>query len=135
MPKVDRLAAAVLDTHVWVWMAVGDARAEALRSFRGIPLVSAISVWEVAMLVEKGRLELRPDVETWIQRNLEPPMCLEAVSSEVAVESCRLTGFHGDPADRIIVATARVCGVPLITADERILRWNECHRRVTVIAV
>ena len=56
MPKIENLIAAVFDTHVWVWSAAGDVRAEKLRSFSGTAIVSAISQWEVAMLVMKDRL-------------------------------------------------------------------------------
>ncbi|RME67861.1 MAG: type II toxin-antitoxin system VapC family toxin [Verrucomicrobia bacterium] len=125
MLKAENLIAAVLDTHAWVWSAAGDARAGQLRAFRGRAVVSAISVWEVAMLAAKGRLQLKPDVDVWIRSNLADPVAMEPLSADIAIESCRLPDFHGDPADRIIVATAGVLGIPLITADARIQAWNE----------
>jgi PIN domain nuclease of toxin-antitoxin system len=135
MLKIENLVAAVLDTHVWVWAAAGDARAEKLQSFAGTAVVSAISQWEVAMLAMKGRLELKPDAETWFSMNLEPPVVLSPLTAEVALASCRFENFHGDPADRIIVATAIVSGIPLITADERIIRWSEGRTDLQVVAL
>ena len=57
--------AAVFDTHVWVWSAAGDPRAERIRDFSGTAIVSAISQWEVSMLAMKGWLTLIPDEESW----------------------------------------------------------------------
>ena len=135
MLKIENLVAAVLDTHAWVWAAAGDPRAEKLQVFAGTAAVSAISQWEVAMLAMKGRLELKPDADTWFSANLEPPVVLSPLTAEVALASCRLENFHGDPADRIIVATAIVSGIPLITADERIIRWSEGRTDLQVVAL
>ena len=117
MPKIENLIAAVFDTHVWVWSAAGDPRAEKLRDFSGTAIVSAISQWEVSMLAMKGRLSLMPDEESWFSANLESPVSLVPLTAEISLTSCRLPDFHGDPADRIIVATAITLGIPLITAD------------------
>ncbi len=133
MPKIENLIAAVFDTHVWVWSAAGDPRAEKLRDFSGTAIVSAISQWEVSMLAMKGRLSLMPDEESWFSANLESPVSLVPLTAEISLTSCRLPDFHGDPADRIIVATAITLGIPLITADEKIIRWNEEKRMVQVI--
>jgi PIN domain nuclease of toxin-antitoxin system len=133
MLKIENLVAAVLDTHVWVWAAAGDPRAGKLGDFAGTAVVSAISQWEVAMLAMKGRLELMPDADAWFAANLEPPVVLAPLTAEVSLASCRLKDFHGDPADRIIVATAIVSGIPLITADERIIRWSECRTELRVV--
>ena len=132
-PKIENLIAAVFDTHVWVWSAAGDARAGKLRAFSGTAVVSAISQWEVSMLAMKGRLVLKPDEETWFSANLAPPVSLAPLSAEISLTSCRLPDFHGDPADRIIVATAMTMGIPLITADEKIIGWNEIHRVIQVV--
>ncbi|MCC5807102.1 MAG: type II toxin-antitoxin system VapC family toxin [Opitutales bacterium] len=134
MPTLEHVRGAVLDTHVWVWTAAGEARAASMSGYRGLCIISAISLWEVAMLESKGRLALEPSTEAWIQTNLAAPAILEPLSGAIAAESCRLPGFHGDPADRIIVATARLLGVPLITADEKILRWNRERHLLQVIA-
>jgi PIN domain nuclease of toxin-antitoxin system len=135
MLKIENLIAAVFDTHVWVWSAAGDPRAEAIRGFSGTAIISAISQWEVSMLEMKGRLKLMPDESSWFCANLEPPVSLAPLTAEISMASCRLPDFHGDPADRIIVATAIVLGIPLITADEKIIRWNEEQRMVQVIGL
>lgn len=134
-PKIENLIAAVFDTHVWVWTAAGDARAEKLRTFSGTAVVSAISQWEVSMLSMKGRLVLKPDEERWFSANLAPPVSLAPLTAEIALTSCRLSDFHGDPADRIIVATAITMGIPLVTADERIIQWNDKQRVIQVIGL
>ena len=135
MLKIENLVAAVLDTHVWVWAAAGDERASKLRDFSGTAIVSAISQWEVAMLATKGRLELKPDAEAWFAANLESPVVLAPLTAEVSLVSCRLEDFHVDPADRIIVATAITSGIPLITADEKIIRWSEGRQDIQVVAL
>lgn len=135
MPKIENLIAAVFDTHVWVWAAAGDPRAEKLRDFSGAAIISAISQWEVSMLAMKGRLSLLPDEESWFSANLESPVSLAPLTAEISRASCRLPDFHGDPADRIIVATAITLGIPLITADEKIIRWNETQRMLQVIGL
>jgi len=114
----------VLDTHVWVWWVDGGGqlppvyqallRAEAAKGLG----VSAISCWEVAKLVERGRLQLTIPVEQWLALALLPPVVLLPLSPEVAVGSTRLPPpFHRDPADQIIVATARHYSCPLVTLD------------------
>ena len=133
MLKIENLIAAVFDTHVWVWSAAGDPRAEKLRDFSGTAIISAISQWEVSMLAIKGRLSLMPDEESWFSANLESPVSLALLTAQISLASCRLPEFHGDPADRIIVATAMTLGIPLITADEKIIRWNEEKQVVQVI--
>ena len=135
MPKVENLVAAVFDTHVWVWAAAGDARAVKIREFSGTAFVSAISQWEVSMLAMKGRLELKPNEPTWFSENLKPPVALAPLTSEISTTSCQLPDFHGDPADRIIVATAITLGIPLITADEKIILWNEQQGALQVIGI
>ncbi len=121
----------VLDTHIWVWWTHGDARlttsqVEALTTHETDLLgVSSISCWEVAKLVEYGRLELPCPLEEWFEQALSyPGVQILPLTPEIAIESTRLPGeFHRDPADQIIVATARVYDCPLITSDERILGY------------
>jgi PIN domain nuclease of toxin-antitoxin system len=118
----------VLDTHVWIWWVHGDdrlppERVRTIREHEGTGLgVSAISCWEVAKLVEYGRLELPCPVADWLDQALAyPGVRLLDLSPRIAVESTRLPGgFHRDPADQIIVATARTLDVPLLTLDGRI---------------
>ena len=87
--------------------------------------MSAISCWEVAKLVERQRLSLPCPVFDWIQQALSyPGVSLLDLSPRICVESTQLPGtFHRDPADQIIVATARVFDVPLVTVDAKILAY------------
>jgi PIN domain nuclease of toxin-antitoxin system len=118
----------VLDTHIWVWW-VHDApdlpaayRAEVERREAEGLGISAISCWEVAKLVQLGRLNLAFPLEVWFSRALaEPGIQLLPLTPHIAVESTRLEPpFHRNPADQIIVGTARVYGCPLVMVDERI---------------
>jgi PIN domain nuclease of toxin-antitoxin system len=124
----------LLDTHAWVWLLNGSerlgpkARKAIQRSLaEGAVLVSAISPWEVAMLVSKVRLVLDRDVGEWVQAALSlPGIRLEPISPEVAVASTRLPGtMHSDPADRMMVATSRHLGSTLITADQLLLDYGK----------
>lgn len=130
---LEKTAAVVFDTPIWLRASAGDPQLGALRNFRGTAIVPAISIWEVAMLASKNRIDLKPDVDRWIRENLQPPVRLEPLHPEISLESCRLPDFHGDPADRLIVATALVLGVPLITADRQTIAWNDRHARLQII--
>lgn len=127
------MSALVADTHVLVWLLeknkqLGPHAREALKKAASVHAlyVSAITAWEVAMLVSKGRLTLKRDVGEWLESALAlPGVRLEPLSPAVAVASTRLPGeINTDPADRIIVATARHLGVPLVTADENLLNYG-----------
>lgn len=121
----------LLDTHAWVWGIENPGKlgrkAGALLTNRSSwpHLVSVISVWEVAKLVEKRRLALAIAIDKWIEQALAAPgIALEMITPEVAVESTRLPGsFQSDPADQIIVATARSLNVPIVTSDLRIRKY------------
>jgi PIN domain nuclease of toxin-antitoxin system len=93
---------------------------------KGYLSISAITLWEVSLLEAKGRLRLGRDCLSWITEALTAPgISVVALSPEIAVESNHLPGlFHGDPADRIIVATARDLGATVVTKDERILDYS-----------
>jgi PIN domain nuclease of toxin-antitoxin system len=101
----------------------------------GLVRVSAISVWEVAMLEAKGRIRLSKDCLSWVNEALRAPgLGLIPMTPEIAVESSRLPGaFHGDPADRILVATARREGAILLTRDEKILAYGKA-KHLSVMA-
>ena len=135
MQNLDKIGGAVLDTHAWVWISAGASEAAAAATFRGRSIVSAISVWEVSMLAQKGRLDLAPDLDTWISINLTAPIELEPISPAICIASCRLPEFHGDPADRLIVATAITLGLPLITADKKIIEWNQSQARLQILSL
>ncbi len=124
----------VLDTHVLIWYfdnpdqisrKAGNILQEAVAS-RAVN-VSSISIWEIYMLVKKGRLQFRIPVETWISR-LERLCFLHfiPVDNEISRLSVNLPDqFPADPADRMIAATAKVLGRPLVTADTRIRSFSE----------
>lgn len=135
MPTGSRPAGVLLlDTHVWLWLMNGD---RALRGSPALPAieaaahggqvgVAAISVWEVGMLESKGRIVLPMDGMLWVEKALGAPgVHLIPLSPEIALQSTRLPGaFHGDPADRMLVATARCEGCVLVTRDQRILDYG-----------
>lgn len=121
----------VLDTHVWVWWVQGDSRllraaAERIEQEEASGIgVSAISCWEIAKLVEHNRLALPLPVEEWLTTALSyPGIELVPITPRIAVESTQLPGdFHHDPADQLIVATARVLNCVLLTADQKIRHY------------
>jgi PIN domain nuclease of toxin-antitoxin system len=134
MPKPEPIPAPlVLDTHIWIWLMEGVSGELSAATVRLIDeagtnaalAVSAISVWEVAMLDQRGRVTLSRSIDEWVRMALTAPgIRLVDLSPEIALESARLPGeLHGDPADRILVATARVLGGTLITRDKQILRY------------
>jgi PIN domain nuclease of toxin-antitoxin system len=121
----------LLDTHVWIWLSI-DARQslsrqaqEAMRT-GSHKWISAISCWELAKLVERRRIGLTIPTLSWIRRSLtENDIRIADLTPEIAVESTNLLGLHRDPADQIIVATSRVLGMPLVTADQRIIQFGD----------
>jgi PIN domain nuclease of toxin-antitoxin system len=118
----------LLDTHIWVWWVHEDmTRWDLIGAledlYEGEELaVSVISCWEVAKLVENRRLDLERDLDDWLRDALDGSgIRLIPLTRRIAVEACRLPGrFHRDPADQIIVATARVLNISLMTGDEKI---------------
>lgn len=125
----------VLDTHTLLWWVNGDSqlsdRAKAAIEHEasvenGALLVSAISAWEIAMLVSRNRLTLTMPVDDWLDTVAKvEAIRFVPVDNRVAVESTRLPGeFHKDPADRMIVALARHENVPLVTADQNIRAYR-----------
>ena len=121
----------LLDTHIWVWWV---SRPERLQSRHRDLLelgtdrvfgVNIISCWEVAKLVECGRLKLDRTVGLWIEGALaEPGVSLQQLHPQIVVESTQLPQpFHHDPADQLLVATARVLECPFMTEDGRIVAY------------
>ncbi|HJN29314.1 MAG TPA: type II toxin-antitoxin system VapC family toxin [Candidatus Latescibacteria bacterium] len=140
----ERRMAYLLDTHIWIWWMIG---ADPLRSSpareriaRAIDeesaRVSVISVWEVGMLEAHKRISLTVDVETWTRQALSSPgLSLAPLTPDIALASSRLPGeIHGDPADRMLIATARSLGATLVTRDRRILEYSQAGH-VTTLAV
>lgn len=125
----------VLDTHALLWWVNGDAQLSQnaleaidheLQADHGEILMSAISAWEIALLVEKGRLTLSMATDDWLDTVEEiEGVRFIAIDATTAVESTRLPGmFHKDPADRMIVALARHFNAELITADDKITAYR-----------
>jgi len=123
----------LLDTHALVWLMVGDGRlspavAEVVQQAAATNqvYVSAITPWEIAMLVARNRLTFASDIRTWLDQALnQPGITLAPLIPAIAVDSVRLPGtIHGDPADRIIVATARYLRATLVTADAKLLTYG-----------
>ena len=122
----------VLDTHVWLFWVNDDRELISKKALTAINRaeslgVSVISCWEIAMLVAKQRLAFNMDVQDWVnQASKYPGIRLIGLDAEVAVLSTRLPGnFHGDPADRMIVATCMKHNVPLISKDKTIRSWGQ----------
>jgi len=119
----------LLDTHIWLWWLLGDTRlspkeAQVLDELppEQRPALCVISLWEVAMLVELGRVQLDLSLKDFLQRACSPETVrLIPLSADVVVEMNTLpSSFHRDPADRLIVASARVEGLALATHDRKI---------------
>lgn len=128
------LAMIVLDTHALIWWANGDGQLsssahkainEELQN-KGKILISAISAWEIALLVQKGRLILSMDVDDWVNtvEAIEGVQFIP-IDNAVAIQSVRLPGdFHPDPADRMITALARHTSSALVTSDIKIRNYK-----------
>ena len=121
----------VLDTHVWFWALTDPAKIparvrKALEDPKNAPHgLSAISVWELAKLVQKGRIRLTIPLSDWIAKALDPAW-IEVIplSPQICVDSTNLPGgFHSDPADELIVASARSAGATLVTADRHLRNY------------
>lgn len=126
----------LLDTHVWVWWNMHPQKlSRRVSSLIVMPtryeelLLSAISPWEFAKLLEKRRLAISCDPEEWIHQALEmPKLRIVPLSPVVAYRSTILPApFHDDPADQIIVTTAREENATIITSDERIRSYPHCR--------
>lgn len=124
----------VLDTHILVWWvnndkALSKTAACAIRATRASGdelIVSSISTWEICMLIRKGRMALRMDLDQWLDLIAAiEGLRFVPVDNAICRAATALPGdFHKDPADRMIVATARKFGAPLVTADEKILQYE-----------
>jgi PIN domain nuclease of toxin-antitoxin system len=124
----------VLDTQSWIWWLHDPVRlsrrartaVEQAEKSDGLR-VSVISVWEIAVKTQLGKLVLPLEIDEWFQRaSAYPNIVIEPLTAGDAIASTRLPGaFHKDPADRIIVALARRYGVPLITSDANIRAYRQ----------
>ena len=129
----------LLDTHVWLWLAeaperVARACVDLVRRAEpaGWVHISPISVWEVATLARKGRVVLSRDLPSWVGRTLDSDLRLAPFTPEIAIDAAFLPGDPiGDPADRLLIATARAFDGVLITRDRAILAYGaQGHLRV-----
>jgi PIN domain nuclease of toxin-antitoxin system len=116
----------LLDTHAWVWWILGSEKlgtqaTAALEASRGACWLSPISVWEIGVLVEKGRLVPERPYRVWVEAGVRSSGVKTApLSHEIAMRSHEISLPHRDPADRLIAATALEAGLTLVTADERL---------------
>ncbi len=122
----------LLDTHIFIWWIDDSSRLSQRhrqiiqeRQDDGLG-ISIYSCWEIAKLVEYGKLELKFSIEDWLEIALSHPN-LSAIdlTIPIIIKSTQLPGFHKDPADQIIVATSIILGIPLLTADEKIIAYPD----------
>jgi len=121
----------LLDTHIWLW-SIGEPKRLTARVARELAnpenqlWLSAVSVWELQLLVRKKRIQLDEETEPWVRKTLDRLQLNEApLTIEVALEVSSLNLPRGDPADHFLVATAKVLQLTLVTADERLLECSE----------
>jgi PIN domain nuclease of toxin-antitoxin system len=133
--SAQEMSALLLDTHIWLWYLEGNAerlkpasvkKLDAARIGKGL-LVSAISIWEVGALHAKGRVQLSAPLRDWVESAVVPAgITLVPLDAAIAAESTLLPGeLHGDPADRFLIATARIKGAVLATRDEQIIEYGK----------
>jgi PIN domain nuclease of toxin-antitoxin system len=130
--------AILLDTHIALWLDSGERLRPSTRALidncwqnGGTILLSAVSVWEIALLVDTGRIELDVPVDNWVQRFIERPgIEVVPLGCRAACRAYQLHHLeHRDPADRLLIATAIEHACPLVTYDERINRFAKRHGR------
>ncbi|MGE0087231.1 MAG: type II toxin-antitoxin system VapC family toxin [Desulfococcaceae bacterium] len=123
----------ILDTHVW-WWAISEPEKLSWTAKKiidetpsGERFIASISFWEFAMMVSRGRVILKISPKEWFRHAVDVAGTKVAdLTDEIALDACNLPGsFHKDPADRIIVATARKFGAILVTKDEKILNYPD----------
>lgn len=126
----------LLDTHVWIWSQeapekLGRRTTSLLTDMRNALYVSTASTLEIARLAKDGTIKISGSLNSWVSETLDALSCgtLE-ISHQIATGAYSLPGdFHKDPADRLLVATARIYELTLVTMDERILRYSHVGSR------
>ena len=122
----------LLDTHIFLWSLLEPER---LSKKIGVELqkqenelwFSPISCWEIMLLNKKSKLFLEPDPASWLRKAFKIMPIKEArINHEIAIQSCLIKLPHQDPADRLIAATAVICGLILVTADTRLIQSKAC---------
>ena len=117
----------LLDTHIWLWGALQPERlsrrvTKTLTDPQNELWLSPISVWELTILCRKGRLRLKSDTPTWVANSISELRLIEApLTVEVPLAMSSINFSHADPADQFLVASAKVFGLTLITADEKLV--------------
>ena len=125
----------LLDTHTWIWShsATKLLSDNVKKLIKKTPIdqraIASISIWEFAMMVVKGRINVKIDPKLWLDNAIKNSgLKVIELSPEVALESCNLPGdFHKDPADQIIVATARIHNLTLLTKDRKIFSYRHVN--------
>lgn len=123
----------LLDTHIWLWAMTGSSiltkgfatTFEKTLKAQGV-LISVLSVWEIGMLEEKKRIEIGMDALDWVNQALDTPgVELCPITPRIAIQSTRIPGeIHGDPIDRLLIATAYEENAVLVTCDKKILSYG-----------
>lgn len=125
----------LLDTHIWLWWLLGDGNLKEAERINLDQLaekrqlsISWVTIWETEMLERKGRIELLPDINSWLKVAAQPNVVsvLPADTELVLAQRNLPESFHGDPADRLITATSMLSGYPLATHDRRIIDSGAC---------
>lgn len=118
----------LVDTHIWIWSFTQASRlssrvANVLADSQNELWLSPVSVWELTILCRKGRMQVHPDLSTWVRRSMSDLQLSEApLTVEVALTIPTIRFAHADPADQFLAATAKVFDLSLITADEHLLK-------------
>jgi PIN domain nuclease of toxin-antitoxin system len=117
----------LLDTHIWIWLTLEPTRlsarvARTLENPANQLWLSPISVWELLILTQKGRVRLNEDSVIWARRSIERLALHEAtLTTDVAMETSTIGLAHSDPSDRLLAATAKVFDLTLVTTDEKLI--------------
>jgi PIN domain nuclease of toxin-antitoxin system len=118
----------LLDTHIWIWSVLDPQKLSArvareLTSSDNQLWLSSVSIWELLLLLRKGRIELDEEAVTWVRKTLDFLQLNEApLTIDVALEVSAVNLPHDDPADRFLVASAKVFDLTLVTSDKRLIR-------------
>lgn len=135
----------LLDTHIWLWLVEGAVTRLSRAAWALLDrcaaeshlFVSDISYWELAVKASKGKLPLLSDAAGWLQRAEQAPgIRFVPITRQVLLRSTQLSGaVHNDPADRMLMATAQLLGIPLVSADRQIIAYAKAHAGLQVVDV
>jgi len=125
----------LLDTHTWIWscsatkLLSDNVKKRIKKTLIDQRAIASISIWEFAMMMVKGHIRVKIDPKLWLDNAIRNSgLKVIELSPEIALESCNLPGnFHKDPADQIIVATARIHNLTLLTKDRKILSYRHVN--------